>query len=256
MYAKKSFGQHFLRDQKVIDKIVAALDVDPDDVVIEVGPGTGALTERLLKKARRELVLIEADRDLLPDLHERFPKATLLHMDAATVDYAGLVGKRTWVFIGNLPYNAANAIIMQALTAPRPPKQLVIMVQREVGERMMARPGNMGILSVAVQLYAEVRRVCIVKPGAFVPPPKVDSVVLDLRTRPGDNTREKIIVLAKIGFGSRRKQLHRNLEDHGVAASEVIKQELIAMGLSPHARAEELSTENWRQLAQTLSPSV
>lgn len=250
MRAKKSFGQHFLRDQSVIDKIIAAAAPETDEVVVEIGPGTGALTSRLAEIAPRELVLIEADHDLLPALHENFPQATVLSADAAEVDYSSIVGKRPWVAVGNLPYNVGNAIVMKILTSPRPPRKLVVMVQKEVGDRMMAKPGDMGVLSVATQLYADVKRICLVKPGAFVPPPKVDSVVLELTPKPSNQDREAIIALAKIGFANRRKQLQRNLVDASRASSEQIKDWFSETGISPAARAQELSLSQWTALAQ------
>lgn len=252
-YAKKSFGQHFLRDESAIASIIAAADVANVDMAIEVGPGLGALTEHLTQQAKR-LVLIEADRDLLPQLRERFPSAEIIQGDAAVVDYAAIVDDASWVFVSNLPYNAASAIIMEVLSCDRPPERMVAMVQREVGDRMMAKPGEMSLLGVAVQLYAEVKRVCLVKPGAFVPPPKVDSVVLHMTPKAYADApqREDVIALAKIGFGNRRKQLHKNLSDANVASSEIIKSELEKMGLSPQARAQELSLEHWMTLRRYL----
>lgn len=260
IFAKKSFGQHFLRDQSVLDKIVAAADIGPTDIVVEIGPGRGALTERLAFAGDR-LILIEADRELIPDLQTRFPKAKIILADAAQVDYSEIVNDRDWLLVGNLPYNAGNAIIRQALTSPHPPKRQVVMLQREVGEKMLATPGDMSILSVAVQIYADVKRIATVKPGAFVPPPKVDSIVLALtqkeplpsglgRAQPRQVTdREAIIAIAKLAFAHKRKQMHRTLSEAGVGSSEVIKARLVDMGLSEHARPEELSVANWIELA-------
>lgn len=250
MYAKKSFGQHFLRDQSVIDKIVSAAIPEKDEVVVEIGPGTGALTSRLVDVVQHELVLIEADHDLLPALHEQFPQATILAADAVEVDYPTIVGQKPWLAVGNLPYNAANAIVMNILTAPKPPRKLVIMVQKEVGDRMMAKPGDMGVLSVATQLYADVKRLCTVKPGAFAPPPKVDSVVLELFPKTSQQDREAIVALAKIGFANRRKQLQRNLIDSGRANATQIKSWFTELGIATAARAQELSLEQWIALAQ------
>ena len=249
IFAKKSFGQHFLRDQSVLDKIVAAAEIGPTDIVVEIGPGRGALTERLADVGVR-LIWVEAVRDLIPDLETRFPKAKIVQADAAHVDYAELVGKREWILVGNLPYNAGNAIIRQALTSAHPPKRQVVMLQREVGEKMLAKPGEMSILSVAVQMYADVKRIATVKPGAFVPPPKVDSIILLLTPHPENRTPhpEKVIALAKLAFAHKRKQMHRTLSDAGLGTSESIKQKLSAMGLSEQARPEEVSITQWVEL--------
>lgn len=245
MQAKKSFGQHFLRDHSAIDKIVNALESTKQDVIVEIGPGTGALTDRLVNLDYKELVLVEADTDLIADLQERFPKARIISGDAAMVDFDALTGGKPWIAVGNLPYNAGNAIVMKILTSAKPPKRLVVMLQKEVGDRMMAKPGDMGILSVATQLYADVKRICLVKPGAFVPPPKVDSVVLSLVPKPFDGDREAIIALAKIGFGNRRKQLQHNFVATKTFQPEELKTIFSELKISPSARAQELSLEHW-----------
>jgi|GEM_PF-421798 len=278
--AKKSYGQHFLHEASVIEKIITAAEIAPGDVVVEAGPGRGALTEKIAELTNP--ILIEADGDLIPELTAKYPEATIIHADAAQVDYDDItqnnrpldpslslrVGSKLssdsepplppptsstpWVFISNLPYNAGNAIVMQVLTAKHPPKHLVIMVQKEVGERMLGVKGAESVLTVATNLYARVERVCKVAPGAFTPPPKVDSVVLKLIPYASAIDREKVIGLAKIGFHNRRKQLHRNLSEEGIASSEKIKEFLSGFGLSALARAEELSLENWIKLSEML----
>jgi 16S rRNA (adenine1518-N6/adenine1519-N6)-dimethyltransferase len=261
-FAKKSYGQHFLRDQSVLEKIVVAAQFSPEDMVVEIGPGTGALTEHLAAAAS-SLVLIEADADLIPALEHKFPEARVIHADAAQVDYEEIlegnstppvvgVGTRPWVLVGNLPYNAGNAIIMNALQAKNQPKRLVVMLQKEVGERMQAKVGSMSVLSVATQLYAHVDKVCTVPPGAFVPPPKVDSVVLTLTPFASGIDREAVIAVAKAGFANRRKQLHKNLSEAGISTSDRVKDVLKGFGLSELARAEELTVEQWIKLKESL----
>lgn len=252
-FGKKSYGQHVLRDQSVIANIIEATNPASVDLVVEVGPGLGALTSHLVAQARR-LTLIEADRDLAPGLQEKYPSADLVIADAALLDYAAIAGDSAWAFVSNLPYNAGTAIVMRVLTCDKPPERLVVMVQREVGERMLAEPGDMSLLSVAVGLYAEVRRICTVKPGAFVPPPKVDSVVLELTPKAYADSphREDVIALAKIGFANRRKQLHRNLADAKRCSSDFVKLWLANHGLPETARAQELSREHWMALAASI----
>ena len=252
IFAKKSFGQHFLRDQSVLDKIVAAAEIGDDDIVIEIGPGRGALTDRLAQVTDR-LILIEADRELIPELETRFPKAKIIQADAAHVDFSELVPKGEWILVSNLPYNAGNAIIRQALTSTKPPKRQVVMLQREVGEKMLAKPGEMSILSVAVQMYADVKRICTVKPGAFVPPPKVDSVVLTLVPNLKCDKPEEVIGLAKLAFAHKRKQMHRTLSDASMGTSEGIRAWLEAHHLPETIRPEDLNLENWIELSGFLS---
>lgn len=261
---KKSYGQHFLHDQNIIKKIVDAVDVDGIAMIVEVGPGAGALTRGLahiVETSATRLVLIEADRDLLPALEAEFTSpspsfvrrgaAHLIHADAVQVDYDAIVGDRPWVFVSNLPYNAGNAILEEVLKAKNPSRQLVVMVQKEVGDRMMAKPGEMSLLSVAIQLYVDVKRVCVVKPGAFTPPPKVDSVVLTMRpVVGGDIDRERVIDFARVGFAHRRKQLRATLIQAGVSSGEKIDQALTSLGYSVTVRPQEVAVADWVKLFQ------
>ena len=261
VFAKKSYGQHFLKDQSVIDKIIAAAEIVPGDLVVEVGPGTGALTKSLAPISSK-LVLIEADAELIPGLTAYFKDATVIKADAAQFDFSSLYNPllpsiTPWVFVSNLPYNAGNAILMNVLTCKNPPKRSVVMLQKEVGERMLWT--DPGVLSVAVQLYAQVEKVCIVPPGAFSPPPKVDSMVLKLTPRHstdplyppgwGKERTMRVIAVAKAGFANRRKQLHKNLSDASLYSSEEVKTKLVELGHSPLARAEELSLKDWIELS-------
>lgn len=247
--AKKSFGQHFLNSKTIAQKIVAALDFKQVETVVEIGPGRGALTNEIVREESPRLILIEADRDLIADLRERYPSADVVEADAAKVDYDQVVGG-SWSMIGNLPYNAANAIIMNALTSANPPREIIAMVQREVAERMLARPGQMSLLSVAVGLYSEPERVMNVAPGSFTPPPKVMSTVVKLKIKPENQIidREAIIKLAKIGFQARRKQLQKNLVEAGISTSSEVKQTLAGLKIRPDARAQDLSIKQWMSL--------
>ncbi len=250
---KKSFGQHFLHDKNIIAKIVDAVSVGSGELLIEVGPGAGALTEGLSELALGILTLIEADRDLIPSLHDRFPQADIVQADAALVDYDAITQGRPWVFVSNLPYNAGNAILEKIFTSKNPPRQLVVMVQKEVGERMMAKAGEMSVLSVATQLYCDVERLFIVKPGAFIPPPKIDSMVLRMTTKAGGSGRESIIALAKLGFAHRRKQLRQTLAQANVADLVVIDAAIESFGYPKTVRPQELKTEDWVKLFSALN---
>jgi len=260
---KKSYGQHFLHDKNIIAKIVASVRPLADEMIVEVGPGAGALTEGLAEISLHPfmggvgggLTLIESDRDLIPSLQSRFPSATIVQADAAQVDYDEITQGRPWIFVSNLPYNAGNAILEKVFTSKNPPRELVVMVQKEVGERMMAKPGDMSVLSVATQLYADVHRLFIVKPGAFIPPPKVDSMMLRLTTKLGAD-RESVIALAKIAFAHRRKQLRQTLAQSKVADLSMIDSALEPLGYPKTVRPQEISTENWVKLFDALSKTV
>lgn len=244
MMRKKSFGQHFLTNASIAQQIVEAADIQSSEVVVEVGPGEGALTQHIPDD---HLFLLELDRDLLKHLKETYPKATIIHTDAATVEYAKILPKaKPWVLIGNLPYNAGTAIVMHALQQKYPPHRMVVMLQKEVGDRMMAEAGEMSLLSVAVQAYTVPTRVLNVKPGSFSPPPKVDSVVIRLDRREDvPENAEEIIGLAKAAFAHPRKQMHSVLRDALGIPSEKTKEILKSLGLSEAARPQELSVDEW-----------
>ncbi len=252
---KKSFGQHFLHEKGIIRSIIEALGPIDDEMVVEIGPGGGALTYELIDLVPRgQLTLVEADKDLIPNLQEKY-SAAIVRADAAKVDFGAIVQERDWVLIGNLPYNAASAILMHALRAELPPLRSIIMVQKEQADRMLAKPGEMGLLSVAVQLYTQPRRLFNVKPGSFTPPPNVDSSVVELMTYTDVNTRlnEDILVLARAGFASRRKQLAGNLDGARLAPKMEVQRILQQIGLSAQARAQELSVDHWRALHGVLT---
>lgn len=256
---KKSFGQHFLHDKGVIEKIASAVPFEGADVIVEVGPGGGALTNELQKRLQPEqsLVLVEADKDLVPSLEERFPDTTIVQADAAKVSFEELVVAQkkggTWVLVGNLPYNAAAAILQNALFSDHPPRQVVMMVQKEQGDRMLASAGDMSLLSLMVQLSMQGKRIMTVGSGAFQPPPNVDSIVLLLEQRseilPAKD-RERVMQFAKVGFSSRRKQLRNTLRS--IADAEEIGNALKQIGKKESARPQELSVRDWIALEKIL----
>jgi len=252
MTLKKSFGQHFLHEKTVIQKIVDAINPNETELIVEVGPGGGALTEKLAPmKPAGKLILIEADRDLIAPLKEKYEQAEVVFHDAVTISFDDITQSLSWNLVSNLPYNAAAAIIMNALTSHNPPKRQIVMVQKEQADRMLAKPGAMSLLTVAILLYTTPKRLFNVKPGAFNPPPKIDSTVLELLT-PTDLPKdaEQIIQLAKVGVSSRRKQLHRNLSDAKECASGEVKTLLKEIGLKETVRAQELSIEQWIKLSR------
>jgi 16S rRNA (adenine1518-N6/adenine1519-N6)-dimethyltransferase len=257
---KKSFGQHFLKDDSICEKIVEAAKIEHDDFVVEIGPGAGALTRFIIKRIAfrsDRVALVEADKDLIPKLESEFPDAQIIQSDAAQVDFDGITKDRSWIFLGNLPYNAASAIIVNALASNNPPQKCIFMVQKEQADRMLANPGDMGLLSVVIQLYAKGRRLFNVKPGSFIPPPKVMSSVVELEggvfSEFSKDQKEQIITFAKAGFSSRRKQLHKNLEAAGIADSDTVKTALESVNKSSTARAQELSIQDWITLFKLLS---
>ena len=214
---KKGLGQNFLADPVHLDRIVAAAELMPDDVVLEIGPGVGTLTLRLAQQAGR-VVAVELDAALLPVLAETLAgqsNVTLVQGDILQLDPASLVHGERYKVVANLPYYITSAAIRHLLTADLPPELIVLTIQREVAQRIVATPPNMSLLAVSVQYYAEPKLVARIPAGAFYPPPKVDSAIIRLRrwpTPPVDAPSDDLFFqVARAGFGQRRKQLRNSL---------------------------------------------
>lgn len=265
MSPKKSLGQHFLNRQTVIQRILRALDPKAEDRVLEIGPGRGALTLPLAERVGR-LLLVEKDRELAAWLRERlagFP-VEVLEGDFLELDWREVEGRlgSNLKIVSNLPYNVGTAIFTKLLRAAAPGTELVLMFQKEVGERLTAKPASKayGSLSVFTQLAAEGRTVCVVPPSAFRPPPKVESLVLKFRKREEpllpQEQWEYFEVCLHDGFAQRRKMLRQNLRAffaHATAAE--VEARLAAAGANPQARAEELSVAQWVALFKARSGS-
>lgn len=256
---RKRFGQHFLVQPQLAQRIVALAELHGSETVLEIGPGRGALTG-LLAEAARELWLVEIDRDLHAALAERFAGKPHVHViagDALRTDYAAMLGASTpAVVVANLPYNIATPLLMQLLEHPELFTRLVVMVQREIADRLAAAPGNKsyGALSVMFQLLATLRTAVVVGPGSFHPRPKVDSavVVIEPRARPSV-AREQVPAVRRVvraAFAQRRKQLGNALS----AISGDAHSALTAIGIDPKRRAETLSIEDFVALARVIEP--
>ncbi len=248
---KKSLGQHFLTDRSYIDKIVMAVNAQPGDRLVEIGPGQGAITFPLLRK-HGELTAIEFDRDLITPLMEASEgvgRLTIVHKNVLDVDFGKLAGDGKIRLVGNLPYNLSSPILFHAIEHAASIHDMVFMLQKEVVDRMAAEPGSKvyGRLSVMLQAYCRVDSLFVVPPGAFRPPPKVDSAVARLVPRDAsaigiaDHRRFEEVVRA--AFGQRRKTLRNALG--GTCSSEQIE----AAGLRPDARAEQIEVEGFVRLA-------
>jgi 16S rRNA (adenine1518-N6/adenine1519-N6)-dimethyltransferase len=252
LQAKKSFGQHFLVQRSAIEAIVNTALVSNVERLLEIGPGPGVLTEGLLKDGR-PLWAVDLDSEAIEVLQGRFgslPHFHLVHGDAVQVE---LPAGPEWAIIGNLPYNAATAILTRFLVEAIPWERMVLMFQLEVGQKLMGKPGEKayGPLSVLAQLCCRLTRIMKLGPGAFKPAPKVDSIVLLFEPRPDApslSERERLLALLHRSFAHRRKTLANNwqpiLESHATAAL------LESMGLSPSIRAEAIEPARWPLLLQ------
>ncbi len=244
-------------DETIVAKIIEAAEIVPGETVLEVGPGTGVLTQALVDAGAR-VIAVEADKSLIPALHERFGDSIeLIEGDALSLNDSVTQRLSHYKLVANIPYNITSDLLRRFLTSDPRPSRMVVMVQKEVADRITAVPPNMSLLSVMCQLYAKCQRVTKVPAGAFRPMPKVDSAVVRLDLLESlfwGIDQEEVIAIAKRGFASRRKQLHGNLKT-SIHRSEQIKHALESLGLPASARAQELTVENWIQLANKLNPS-
>jgi 16S rRNA (adenine1518-N6/adenine1519-N6)-dimethyltransferase len=245
--AKRRFGQHFLSDPRILARIVDALAITSADTVIEIGPGRGALTEELLRRAGR-VIAIEVDRDLVPILRARWaddPRLQVVEGDVLEQDLGALVGG-PFLLAGNVPYNITTPILFHALQRPRPTRA-VYLVQLEVAQRAAAAPGDeaYGALSVNLQAVATVELLFRVPAGAFAPPPKVESAVIRVSPREDAVIRAEeeaaYRTMVQGAFGLRRKQLKRVVRTLWALTAEQAGAVITQAGLDPEARPETLS---------------
>jgi 16S rRNA (adenine1518-N6/adenine1519-N6)-dimethyltransferase len=243
---RKRFGQHFLTDRRSLERIVEALQPEPTDIVVEIGPGKGALTDVLATTCRR-LIAIEIDRDLVASLRKRLatrPVVEVVEGDALEVNWAVLAGE-SYLLAGNLPYYITTPLIFRILESPMP-RRAVLLVQREVADRLTATPGSgeYGALTVNVQVAATVRTVAKVSAGAFHPKPKVDSaiVLLTPHREPLLGTDEQAAFrrFVQAVFGMRRKQMIRVMRESWVPAPDQASSVLHDAGIDPTTRPETI----------------
>ncbi|MHB8377360.1 MAG: 16S rRNA (adenine(1518)-N(6)/adenine(1519)-N(6))-dimethyltransferase RsmA [Dehalococcoidia bacterium] len=257
--AKKRFGQHFLSDLNILTRIVDAAALSVDDAVVEVGPGRGALTAVLAERARR-VVAVEVDRDLVAVLRERFAAASriaIVEADVLATSTVELLARGgvdvPYVVVANLPYNIAAAVLRHFLEGEVRPRRLVVMVQREVAEAIVAAPGKMGLLSVATQVYGEARMVMRVAPGAFDPPPAVQSAVVRIDVAPAprvDAPIEAFFRVVRAGFGNPRKQLRNSLAFGLHVKQTVVDDVMRRAGIDATLRPQVLSLDDWAALTR------
>jgi len=254
----KELGQHFLLDERALDRIVAAAELTGEETVLEVGAGVGNLTRRLTRVAGR-VVAVEIDQRFAPALQtelEGFPNVDVVWGDILALDPAALVGEVPYKVVANLPYGITSAVLRHLLEARLPPRRMVVTVQREVAERIVARGGRMSVLAISIQFYGRPRLLFRLRPGAFYPPPEVESAVLriDRHSRPPVEVedRETFFRVVRAGFAHPRKQLANSLAGGlGISSREAVHL-LTAAGIDPRIRAERLDLADWARLARRL----
>jgi 16S rRNA (adenine1518-N6/adenine1519-N6)-dimethyltransferase len=267
-YPSKRLGQHFLRDQRTIHRIIEALAPKPEETIVEIGPGTGALTSVLVERAGR-LIAVEFDNKLTPLLTERFgsfPNFKLLMADALTVNFCDeILPARTARLVANLPYNISTAILQRLIAQRTCFEEMVLMLQREVVERVLARAGtsDRGFISVLVEAYCEAEKLFDVAPGAFRPPPKVWSSVMRVKFRPRINAEVSdeglLWETVSAGFAQKRKTILNNLRNASGRLQEILRRNggasivLCKAHIELQRRAETLTVEEWGRLVQAMT---
>ena len=270
---KKRLGQHFLVDETVLDDILSAAELNPGDVVIEVGPGLGVLTEALAKHGAK-VIAVELDARLVGLLTKRlavFPNVRIVHADILKVAPGQLLRESLvteelaggYKIVANLPYYITSPLLSHFLEAKPRPSKMVVMVQKEVGETIAAAPGKMRLLSVKAQFYGKVVIVSHVPAKRFYPPPKVDSVVLrlDMYEHPpliqsGVSDIDGFFDMVMHGFSAPRKQLRNSMAHSLEMQPNQVAALLGEVGIESKRRAETLSLEEWGKLWKVFAPIV
>jgi len=249
--ARKGLGQHFLIDGEVLQRITAAAELAPADVIVEVGPGLGILTRELAQKAAR-VIAIELDNKLAAALKQTlapFNNVTIINDDVLKLEPAALV--TDYKVVANLPYYITSPVLRHFLEASAKPRLMILMVQKEVAEAIVASPGEMSLLSVSVQFYGEPRIISYVPAQCFYPAPKVDSAILRINLYPQPAVavdKTGFFELVRAGFSAPRKQLANSLaQGLGISKSDALSL-LETAGIVPQRRAETLTLEEWARL--------
>ncbi|MDB5162836.1 MAG: Ribosomal small subunit methyltransferase [Candidatus Saccharibacteria bacterium] len=253
---KKSLGQHWLKDRDILAKIADDANISADDTVLEIGPGLGTLTSELLRRSKK-VVAVELDAELAAKLPGQFPGTSLevVNQDILSFDLTRL--PEQYVVVANVPYYITSKIIQLLTTAVNKPRVIVLLIQKEVAVRVAAKPGNMSILAVSAQIYAQVELSDVVPAKFFTPPPKVDSQVVVLKTRPkalvATEDEKLFFRVVKAGFSAKRKKLRSSISSGLHLTKPEAEKLLIEAGIDPDDRAEQLSLENWLRLTATVA---
>jgi len=261
----RSKGQNFLVNENIYDDIMKVAEIEPDDTVLEIGPGLGFLTLKLAKRAKR-VIAVELDDKLANYLQTGIDAKGIANIKIVNEDIlrfnfnTHLAPTEKYKIVANLPYNITSIFLRLFLSSRRPPESFVLMLQKEVAERIVATPPEMSLLALSVQYYADAKIIREVKAGNFWPEPKVDSAVIKItvKDRLAGSLEEQLIDdklffrLAKVGFSAKRKMLKNNLAGGLKINQKVISEILVKNKFNPQLRAEDLSLDDWRKLFATL----
>lgn len=256
--AKKSLGQNFLQDRSALENIVSAAEIEPSDSVLEIGPGLGSLT-RYLALSAREVVAVELDLNLIPPLKwilASYSNIRILHGDILKLSPGELIDAAEYIVVANIPYYITSAVIRHLLESGNRPRRIILTIQKEVAERICAKPGEMSLLALSVQVYGEPRVAARIPAGAFFPAPSVDSAILRIDIHEQPRIKPDLLgtffKLIKAGFSQKRKTLRNSLSAGMHATPSDTAELLTRSGIDPMRRAETLSIEEWERLCENL----
>ena len=240
VFLKKGLGQNLLTDKNIINKIVNSIDINKNDVVLEIGPGLGAITVELSKKGKK-VVCIEKDKEMVKKLREKVgDNVEIINTDA--LDFIKDINLKKYKVVANIPYYITSSIIKGLLESKNQPSDIYLMIQKEVGRRICSKPGDMSVLAISVQYYATPKILFNVSKNSFYPAPKVDSAFIRIKPN-GIKKNDEFFRFIKKGFSHPRKKLANNLE-----AREIVENWLEKNNLKAGERAENISVEQWKDL--------
>lgn len=252
---RKELGQHWLHDREILAAIADEANLSKEDTVLEIGPGLGTLTSELLRQAGR-VVAVEFDNELASKLPAQFPGTNLTVVGEDILQYDLSILPAGYKVVANVPYYITSKIVQRLVTANNKPSTVVLLVQKEVAERLAAQPGDMSILAISAQVYAEVRLGDMVPAELFTPPPKVDSAVVVLKMRPASllaGIDEKSFWrIVKAGFSAKRKKLRSSLSGGLRISKPEVEQLLKDANINPGSRAESLSIADWKRIVEVI----
>lgn len=258
MKPKKYLGQNFLINQSILPTIINAAEIKTGETVLEIGPGYGVLTEALLG-ASAKVFAIEKDFDLIAALTRKFgnnKNIKIVHQDALFFDFSHF---EKYKVVSNLPFNIASPIIRKFLESTNPPELMVVMVQKEVAEKITAKPGNSerGVLTIAVEFYGQAEIIATVSKNSFKPMPKVDAAIIKIRPQKKSDIEPKLFFrVVKAGFAAKRQQIHNSLAATLRLPKDKVLSILEKANIDPQKRAEDLTLQDWIKLSQIFKTSL
>lgn len=260
LHAHKGLGQNFLQDPLALEEIVSAAEIRQTDTVLEIGPGLGSLT-RYLAVSAKEVIAVELDENLIPPLKAvltPYENVRIIQGDILKLSPKDLIAENNYLVVANIPYYITSAVIRHLLESGSRPRRIVLTIQKEVAQRICAKPGDMSLLALSVQVYGKPRIAANIPAEAFFPAPKVDSAVLVIDIYPTPLIKEELLdtffELVKAGFSQKRKTLRNSLSSGLHISSAAAAERLMRANIDPQRRAESLSLAEWSELISANQP--